>query len=86
MVSTLLVALSLRGVPGLITRRRRPIPIVRYDRVREPRARAQLHALARRLLGGEVPAPAGAYADWRRGETRSGAAATGARIVFFRER
>lgn len=83
MLSALLVALTLDGaLPGLV-RVRRPIPFVRHDRVREPRARSHLHALARRLLENDEPPVPTPFGDWRRGPTRSGAGSTGARTAFF---
>lgn len=81
-----MVALSLSGVPGLVARLRRPMAVVRFDRVREPRARTHLLGLARDLAREEpVPAnPAATVWDW--GDTRTGGGSTGARTVFFRER
>ena len=82
-LSALFVALTLGGaVPGLV-RVRRPIPFVRYDRVREPRARGNLHALARRLVEVDEPPVFAAFQEWRRTGTWSGAGSTGARTVFF---
>lgn len=86
MLSALLVALSLSGVPGLIARLRRPVAVVRFDRVREPRSRTYLLELARDLARA-APAPTlPAVVSWDWGETRTGAATTGARTVFFQER
>ena len=86
MLSAVLMALTLEGVlPGLV-RVRRPIPFVRYDRVREPRARAALHALARRLVEADEPPVSAAFQEWRRGETWSGAGSTGACTVLFSSR
>ncbi|HEX9728652.1 MAG TPA: hypothetical protein VGA37_09120 [Gemmatimonadales bacterium] len=49
MMRSLLVAVSLEGqLPGS-ARLRHPLPVVWYDRVREVRRLAALHALARRL-------------------------------------
>jgi hypothetical protein len=86
-LSAVLMALTLEGVlPGLVRRVRRPIPFVRYDRVREPRARGNLHALARRLVEADEPPVAAAFRESRRTETWSGAGSTGARTVFFSSR
>lgn len=86
MLSVVLMALTLEGVlPGLV-RVRRPIPFVRYDRVRQPRARAHLRALGRRLLEADEPPVAAAFGEWRWSETWSGAGSTGARTVFFSSR
>lgn len=83
MLSALFVALTLDGaLPGLV-RVRRPIPFVRYDRVREPRARGNLHALARRLVDADAPPVLPVFREWTLTETRSGAGSTGARTVFF---
>lgn len=84
MLSALLVAFSLEGlVPALAARLRRPVPIVRYDRVREPRARANLWAIARRLLDTDGPVVVADAVDRRATDPQSASAATGARIVFF---
>ena len=85
-LSAVLMALTLEGVlPGLV-RVRRPIPFVRYDRVREPRARAHLRALGRRLLEADEPPVSVAFGEWHWSETWSGAGSTGARLAFFQER
>jgi hypothetical protein len=82
----LLVAFTLEGVlPGVRRPRRRPAPIVRYDRVREPRARTNLLALARRLLGTDPAGAPPSFVDHRHGETRSSSLSTGAVTVLFRE-
>jgi hypothetical protein len=82
-LSAVLMALTLEGVlPGL-ARLRRPIPFVRYDRVREPRARAHLYSLARRLAEADEPPVCAAFREWRRAETWTGAESTGARTVLF---
>jgi hypothetical protein len=83
MLGSMLVALVLEGVlPGL-TRIRRPVPVVRYDRVREPRSRTNLRDIARRLLGSDTPPAVVTVADWRAADTRSASAATGGCAVFF---
>jgi hypothetical protein len=83
-LSALLVALSLEGlVPALAGRFRRPVPVVRYDRVREPRSRTNLWTLARRLLEVEDQAFVPTIAEQPMGDTQSSSAATGARIAFF---
>jgi hypothetical protein len=83
-LSALLVAFSLEGlVPALAARLRRPVPVVRYDRVREPRSRTNLWAIARRLLHAETQVVETNVADQRASDTQSSSAATGARIVFF---
>ena len=85
-LSAVLMALTLEGVlPGLV-RVRRPIPFVRFDRVREPRARADLHSLGRRLVEADELPVCAAFQEWRRGETWSSAGSTGARLAFFQER
>jgi hypothetical protein len=77
----LLIAVSLEGVlPGL-TRVRRPVPVVRFGRLRDRRL---LRSLARHLSA-TPPAPAPRMvADWRLCETRSGGGGTGASVAFFR--
>jgi hypothetical protein len=81
-LSAVLVALTLEGVlPGLV-RVRRPIPFVRYDRVREPRARADLYSLARRLVEADEPPGLTPYQEWRRSETQTGAGSAGAAWSF----
>lgn len=86
MLNALFVALTLEGVlPGL-TRIRRPVPMVRYDRVREPRARTHLLTLARRLLGAAPAVAPASIVDQRATATRSSSLSTGAQTVFFRER
>jgi len=83
-LSAVLMALTLEGVlPGLARRVRRPIPFVRYDRVREPRAQADLYSLAHRLAEADEPRGVTAYQEWRRTDTRTGAGSTGARTVMF---
>jgi len=81
----LLVALNLEGVfPGLV-RVRRPIAVIRHDRIRDPRSERQLRAVARHLAATpSVPERASTVADWRWSETRSGGGGTGATVVFFR--
>ena len=84
MLRALLIAVSLEGVlPGL-TRVRRPIAVIRHDRIRDARTRRGLRALARHLAAASPsPAPR-TVADWRRPETRSSGGGTGAGVVFFR--
>jgi hypothetical protein len=86
MLNALLVALSLGGLPGWVARLRRPLAVVRFDRVREPRARAHLAALGRELVNAAPPAPAFTPLEWDWGETRTASASTGAQTTFFRER
>jgi hypothetical protein len=83
MLNALLVALSLGGLPGWIARRRRPVAVIRYDRVREPRGCAHLAGLGRRLVSEPPPAPMMTIMEWDWGATRTGSAATGARTAFF---
>jgi hypothetical protein len=83
-LSALLVAFSLEGlVPALAARFRRPVPVVRYDRVREPRARTNLWTLAQRLLHAEDQDFVPTIAEQPMRDPQSSSAATGARIVFF---
>ena len=84
-MSSLLVALFLEGVLPALSRIRRPVPVVRYDRVREPRARTHLRDIARRLLGADTPPALVTVDDHRVAETRSSSAATGGCTVFFTE-
>jgi hypothetical protein len=82
-LSAVVVALTLEGVlPGL-GRVRRPVPVVRYDRILEERARASLRGIARHLTRNDPADVTGATADCRHLETWSAALATGARTVFF---
>jgi len=83
-LSALLVAFSLEGlVPALAARFRRPVAVVRYDRVREPRSRTNLWTIARHLLHAENQVVQTNVADLSEPDTKSSSAATGARIVFF---
>jgi hypothetical protein len=78
-----LIALALEGVlPGL-GRIRRPVAVVRYDRVRAMRVRANLLRLARRLSRSQLPEPTSAFTDCRSLATRSSGSSTGARTVIF---
>jgi hypothetical protein len=86
-LSALLFAFSLEGLlPGAIAARR-PIPVVWFDRVREPRHRLNLRAIASLLCGHgwREPEAADATADLTRG-SRSAAGSTGWVSVFLRER
>jgi hypothetical protein len=85
MFNALLVALSLGGLPGWVARRRRPVAVVRYDRVREPRGRSHLSGLGRRLVSEPPPAPVTTIMEWDWGATRTGSTSTGSRAVFFQE-
>jgi hypothetical protein len=85
MLHAMLMALTLEGVLPALRRVRRPVAVVRYDRVREPRIRANLRRIARHLSHSADAAVAVAFADCRVAETRSGGASTGARIVLFSE-
>lgn len=85
MLRALLVALNLEGVLPALVRVRRPIALIRHDRIRDPRTRQHLRAIARHLSAAPpVPEPASTVADWRWPETRSGGGGTGATVVFFR--
>jgi len=82
-LGAVIVALTLEGVlPGL-GRPRRPVAVVRYDRVRESRIRANLRRIARRLSRHEPAECPAVFTDIRAGETRSAGAGTGARTVLF---
>lgn len=84
MLSSLLFALSLEGLlPGLVAPRR-PIPVVRYERAREPRARRHLWWLARRLLSADAIEPGpGSITDLRPPSRGSASTSTGAGTVLF---
>jgi hypothetical protein len=86
MLNALLVALSLGGVPGFVARFRRPVALVRHDRVREPRGSTHLAGLARRLMREAPAAPAPTILEWDWSETRTASMSTGAQTAFFRER
>jgi hypothetical protein len=86
MLNALLVALSLGGVPGFVARFRRPVALVRHDRVREPRGSTHLAGLARRLMREATAAPAPTILEWDWSETRTASMSTGAQTAFFRER
>jgi hypothetical protein len=79
----LLVAFTLEGVLPGMRRPRAPVPLVRYDRIRGPRARAHLFALARRLLGVEPTPVVSSFVDARGANTRTSGGSTGALNVFF---
>jgi hypothetical protein len=83
-LSALRFALSLESLlPGFV-RPRRVIPVVRYDHVREPRARLHLRWLAGRLLQADVDETiATTFTDARSLISRSAGASTGARTVLF---
>lgn len=86
MLNAVLVALTLEGVlPGL-GRLRRPVPVVRYDRIHRARVRANLLRIARRLAHRPDAGLAVAYSDGRVVETISRSASTGACTVLFRAR
>jgi len=80
----LLIAVSLEGVLPRLTRVRRPIAIIRHDRIRHKRAGWRLQALARHLAAARPVSSPAPVADWRLSETRSGGSGTGATVVFFR--
>lgn len=79
------MALTLEGVLPGITRPRRPVPVVRYERAREPRALRNLRHIARRLLSGPEH-PATVAVSGFRSETQSLSGGTGAQVVVFRTR
>jgi hypothetical protein len=85
MVLTALVfALSLEGILPGSTAARRPIPVVWFDRVREPRSRLNLRAIAALLCDRAqgMPEAADATADLARA-SRSAASSTGWVSAFF---
>jgi hypothetical protein len=83
MLGAVIMALTLEGVlPGL-GRIRRPVAVVRYDRVREARVRANLRRLARRLSRADLPEPTSTFSDCRSPATHSSSRSTGARTVIF---
>ena len=84
-LSALLFAFSLEGLlPGPVAARR-PVPVVWFDRVREPRHRINLRAIASLLLG-HAGGPEGidTTADLTRGSA-SAAGSTGWVGVFVRD-
>jgi hypothetical protein len=84
MVRALFMALTLEGVLPGITRVRQPVPVVRYDRAREPRALRNLRHIARRLLGPEPQGLAVVVEGFLALDTQSVSGATGAQVVVFR--
>ena len=84
-LAALLFAFSLEGIlPGALAARR-PIPVVWFDRVREPRHRLNLRAIAALLCDGApgLPEAADATADLARA-SRSASSSTGWVTAFFR--
>jgi hypothetical protein len=84
-LAALLFAFSLEGIlPGAVAARR-PIPVVWFDRVRLPRHRLNLRAIAALLWTGarDTPQAADASADLA-GGSRSASASTGCTFVLFR--
>jgi hypothetical protein len=86
MLRAVFMALTLEGVLPGITRPRRPVPVVRYERTREPRALRNLRHIARRLLGTADPHATVAVSGFQSPETQSLSGATGAQVVVFRTR
>jgi hypothetical protein len=85
MLSAIVFALSLDGLlPGAVIPRR-PAPVIRYDRIREPRPLRNLREIAERLAhGGEPAAPArDATARLEEVGTRTATGSTGWLSVFF---
>lgn len=84
-LAALLFAFSLEGIlPGAIVARR-PIPVVWFDRAREPRHRLNLRAIAALLCDRApgMPEAVDATADLARA-SRSASASTGWVTAFFR--
>ncbi len=84
MLSALRFAISLESLLPRLVRPRWVIPVVRYDRAREPRARLHLRWLAGRLLSADVAETNPAtFADARSFTSRSSSRSTGARTILF---